>query len=105
MLTHKIPTLYDDDTLYRHLESFLCRKSPSKNGVTALLSGCLSQLCARAELHVDDVVNVNVDEEGRIILTPVRKDEPTLESLLAAITDDNLHHEVTFGEPQSKELL
>jgi len=38
-----------------------------------------------AELHVDDVVNVNVDEEGRIILTPVRKDEPTLESLLATI--------------------
>jgi len=58
-----------------------------------------------AELKVDDVVNVNVDEEGRIILTPVKKDEPTLESLLAAITDDNLHHEITFGEPQGKELL
>jgi len=58
-----------------------------------------------AELKVDDVVNVNVDEEGRIILTPVRKDEPTLESLLAGITDDNLHHEISFGEPQGKELL
>lgn len=58
-----------------------------------------------AKLKVDDVVNVNVDEEGRIILTPVRKDEPTLESLLAGITDDNLHHEISFGEPQGKELL
>ncbi|MCU6671623.1 AbrB/MazE/SpoVT family DNA-binding domain-containing protein [Enterobacteriaceae bacterium H4N4] len=58
-----------------------------------------------ADLNVDDVVNINVDDEGRIILTPVRKDEPSLDSLLSAITDDNLHHEITFGEPQSKELL
>lgn len=58
-----------------------------------------------ADLNVDDVVNINVDDEGRIILTPVRKDEPSLDSLLSAITDDNLHHEITFGEPQGKELL
>lgn len=58
-----------------------------------------------AELNVDDVVNINVDEEGRIILSPVRNDEPSLESLLSAITDENLHHEITFGEPQGKELL
>lgn len=58
-----------------------------------------------AELKIDDVVDINVDKEGRIILSPVRKDEPTLESLLAAITDDNLHQEITFGEPQGKELL
>ncbi|MCU6662815.1 MAG: AbrB/MazE/SpoVT family DNA-binding domain-containing protein [Silvania sp.] len=58
-----------------------------------------------ADLDVDDVVNINVDDEGRIILTPVRKDEPSLESLLSAITDDNLHHDISFGEPQGKELL
>ncbi|ABP60742.1 MULTISPECIES: AbrB/MazE/SpoVT family DNA-binding domain-containing protein [Enterobacteriaceae] len=58
-----------------------------------------------AELNVDDVVNINVDEEGRIILSPVRNDEPSLESLLSAITDENLHHEITFGEPQGKEQL
>lgn len=58
-----------------------------------------------AELNVDDVVNVNVDEEGRIILSPVRNAQPSLESLLSAITDDNIHHEITFGEPQGKELL
>lgn len=58
-----------------------------------------------ADLNVDDVVNINVDDEGRIILTPVRKDEPSLDSLLSAITDDNLHHEITFGELQGKELL
>lgn len=58
-----------------------------------------------AELNVDDVVNVNVDGEGRIILSPVRNSTPSLESLLSAITDDNLHHEITFGEPQGKELL
>jgi len=58
-----------------------------------------------AELNVDDVVNINVDEEGRIILSPVRNDEPSLESLLSAITEENLHHEITFGEPQGKEQL
>lgn len=58
-----------------------------------------------AELNVDDVVNINVDEEGRIILSPVRNDEPSLESLLSAITDENLHHEITFGKPQGKEQL
>lgn len=58
-----------------------------------------------AELNVDDVVNINVDEEGRIILSPVRNDEPSLESLLSAITDENLHHEISFGKPQGKEQL
>lgn len=58
-----------------------------------------------AELNVDDVVNINVDEEGRIILSPVRNDEPSLESLLSAITDENLHHEIIFGKPQGKEQL
>ncbi|MCI1899650.1 MAG: AbrB/MazE/SpoVT family DNA-binding domain-containing protein [Enterobacter sp.] len=58
-----------------------------------------------AELNVDDVVNINVDEEGRIILSPVRNNEPSLESLLSAITDENLHHEITFGKPQGKEQL
>lgn len=58
-----------------------------------------------AELNVDDVVNIKVDEEGRIILSPVRNAEPTLESLLAGITDDNLHQEITTGEPQGKEML
>ena len=58
-----------------------------------------------AELNVDDVVNINVDEEGRIILSPVRNNEPSLESLLSAITDENLHHEITFGKPQGKDQL
>jgi len=58
-----------------------------------------------AELNVDDVVNINVDEEGRIILSPVRNDAPSLESMLTAITDENLHHEITFGQPQGKEQL
>ncbi len=58
-----------------------------------------------AGLSIEDVVNINVDDDGRIILSPVRNPEPTLESLLAGITDDNLHHEITTGEPQGKEML
>jgi antitoxin MazE len=58
-----------------------------------------------ADLRVDDVVNINVDEEGRIILSPIRNNEPTLDALLSGITDDNLHHEVTFGVPEGKEML
>ena len=58
-----------------------------------------------ADLSVDDVVNINVDEEGRIILQPIRKEEPTLDALLSGITDDNLHHEVTFGAAEGKEML
>nr|WP_238158683.1 PbsX family transcriptional regulator [Trabulsiella odontotermitis] len=58
-----------------------------------------------AELHVDDVVNIAVNEEGCIVLSPVRRQEPSLESLLAGITNDNLHSEITTGEPVGKEML
>ncbi|MCM5699641.1 AbrB/MazE/SpoVT family DNA-binding domain-containing protein [Leclercia sp. LTM14] len=90
--------------MYRHLECLYATSHRKKWGNSPSVRLPVAVM-REAELNVDDVVNVNVDEEGRIILTPVRKDEPTLESLLAAITDDNLHHEISFGEPQGKELL
>jgi len=58
-----------------------------------------------AELDVNDVVSIAVDNEGCIVLTPVRQQEPSLESLLAEITEDNLHGEISTGNPIGKESL
>ncbi|MDQ3322855.1 MAG: AbrB/MazE/SpoVT family DNA-binding domain-containing protein [Acidobacteriota bacterium] len=42
-------------------------------------------------------------EKGQITVKPV-KDEITLESLLADITEENLHTEIDFGKPEGKEV-
>ncbi len=42
-------------------------------------------------------------EKGQIMVKPV-KDEITLESLLADITEENLHTEIDFGKPEGKEV-
>jgi antitoxin MazE len=57
-----------------------------------------------ARLEIDSVVDVRV-EEGRIVLEPVRPDALALDTLLAAITPENLHGETDFGEPVGKEAL
>ncbi|MBK0633387.1 AbrB/MazE/SpoVT family DNA-binding domain-containing protein [Klebsiella aerogenes] len=57
-----------------------------------------------AALHVDDQLEVNV-EDGRLVLVPVKAKEYSLDELLAGITPDNLHDAVDFGAPVGKELL
>ena len=42
--------------------------------------------------------------DGKIILSPVIEPGLTLESLLAQVTDENLHHEVETGPPAGKEI-
>ncbi len=42
-------------------------------------------------------------EKGQITVKPV-KDEITLESLLADITEENLHTEIDFGKPEGREV-
>ena len=42
-------------------------------------------------------------EEGGLLVRPVAKPEPTLEQLVAGITDENRHEEVEFGAPVGKE--
>ncbi len=46
-----------------------------------------------------------VVSRGRIIIQPCEKVEYDLEALLKGITPGNAHGEVSFGEPQGKELL
>ncbi|EOZ8625130.1 MULTISPECIES: AbrB/MazE/SpoVT family DNA-binding domain-containing protein [Enterobacteriaceae] len=58
----------------------------------------------QASLSVDDVVELVV-EDGRIVIMPVKTKEYSLDALMSAITEDNLHSEISFGEPVGKELL
>ena len=48
---------------------------------------------------------VSVHVEGRRIVLDPTTDENSLDALLAQITPDNIHDEVTFGPPAGKELL
>lgn len=49
-----------------------------------------------AHLQINQAVKV-WEEDGRIIIQPVRPAALSLEALTAAITDDNRHGEVSFG--------
>lgn len=55
-------------------------------------------------LKFDDPLDIK-EENGRIIIAPVKDDEFKLEELLAGITAENLHERVDFGAPVGKELL
>ena len=51
---------------------------------------------AAARLRIDDRVEVR-EEDGRIVIEPVRAGTPSLDQLLAGISADNLHGEADFG--------
>ena len=57
-----------------------------------------------AHLKLDDVVDVR-EERGRIVIEPVRVKELDLAELIAAITSENRHEEISFGPPVGKEIL
>jgi len=42
--------------------------------------------------------------DGKMVITPLSDPKPTLEQLLAKITDDNLHGEVNTGHALGNEL-
>ncbi|KAF1005570.1 MAG: AbrB/MazE/SpoVT family DNA-binding domain-containing protein [Burkholderia gladioli] len=56
---------------------------------------------AASRLAVDQTVDVR-EEGGRIVIEPIRVNE--LEMLVAGITPDNLHSEVSFGPAVGKEV-
>lgn len=41
--------------------------------------------------------------KGKLVITLIEPEEPTLDMLLAGVTDDNLHHEVTTGDAVGNE--
>lgn len=57
-----------------------------------------------ARLGLDDPVDIR-EEDGHIIIEPLRTKECDLAQLLAGITPENLHTEADFGAPAGKELL
>ncbi len=57
-----------------------------------------------ANLRLDEVVDVR-EEGGRIVIDPVSRSEHELQQLLAGITSENLHEEVSFGPAVGKEAF
>lgn len=55
-----------------------------------------------AELDQDMLVELAL-EEGRVTITPLNEPGPTLDDLLAGITDENLHREIDVGPPVGDE--
>ena len=56
-----------------------------------------------ANLHKGAVVDVS-EEDGKIILTPVKKRKFTLDDLLSGVTKNNIHGEISFGKRVGKEI-
>jgi antitoxin MazE len=56
-----------------------------------------------AELAVNEPVEVR-EQEGRVVLEPVRRKSYDLRKLIAGINDDNLHEPVDFGQAEGKEV-
>jgi antitoxin MazE len=60
-------------------------------------------ILAQLNLQADAEVEMSVDE-GRLILSPVRKPKYTLDELLAQITPESMQDEIDFGKPVGKEM-
>jgi antitoxin MazE len=57
-----------------------------------------------ASLSIDDAIDISV-EDGRIVMSPARVKEYSLDALLSGITDENVHEKSDFGTAVGKELL
>lgn len=56
-----------------------------------------------AKLHKGAVVDVS-EEDGKIILTPAKREKITLNSLLSSVTKENIHGEISTGKMVGKEI-
>jgi len=57
-----------------------------------------------ANIKQDELVDISIDKE-KIIITPIRQKEYSLDELLASVTEDNLHGEFDTGVPVGKEIM
>jgi len=62
-----------------------------------------SSVMAAAHVDLDQAVEVR-EEQGRIVIEPVRRKEYKLDELLGGITGKNLHKPVDTGAPVGKEV-
>lgn len=58
---------------------------------------------AAAALHVDQAVDVR-EEDGRVVIEPVRAPSYDLNDLVAAMTPNTYHDDQDFGAPVGKEV-
>jgi len=57
-----------------------------------------------ARLRLDQAVDVR-EQDGQIVIEPIRASKVDLAQLLARITPENLHGGIDFGDPVGKESL
>ena len=60
-------------------------------------------LAAEARIDQGSLVEITL-VEGKLVVTPVVEPAPTLDRLLADVTEQNLHGEVDMGRPIGQEL-
>jgi antitoxin MazE len=58
---------------------------------------------AAASLSLDQPVDVR-EEDGRIIIEPIREEAFDIDDLVAGITDENRHDAVETGAPRGREF-
>jgi len=56
-----------------------------------------------ANLRQNELVDISIDKE-KIIITPIREKEYSLDKLLEGVSEDNLHGEFDTGVPVGKEI-
>lgn len=61
------------------------------------------KILEEAQLSEGDAIELSVTKPGVIALKSTKK-KPTLASLLAGITEENLHHATEWGKPVGKEV-
>ena len=63
-----------------------------------------SAIMRAARLDLDAAVDVR-EEDGRIVIDPIRESAVDLDELLDGITAENVHGEADFGDPAGNEAL
>lgn len=63
-----------------------------------------ASIMAAAGLRLDQAVEVR-EENGRVVIEPITREEYDLADLLGGITPENIHDEVDFGAPVGHEAL
>jgi antitoxin MazE len=63
-----------------------------------------SGIMQAARITLDEVVDVR-EQDGQIVIEPIRLGKVELAQLVAGITPENLHGGIDFGDPVGKESL
>lgn len=56
-----------------------------------------------ASLYVDQTVDIR-EENGRVVIEPIKKPKYDLDEMIAQITPENVHDPVDWGPPVGKEI-